>query len=65
MDATASKRGSSAVIERYPEIMKVVRNSDVMNRQWKKYQKDFDYATGIDFALACNAVTDIMDRLWR
>ena len=65
MEATIAKRGSVAVIERYREIMDVVCNSDVMNRQWKKYQKDFDYAAGIEFSQTCDVVTGIMDSLWK
>lgn len=65
MEATTAKRDSATVIERYRGIMDVVRGSDVMNRQWKKYQKDFDYATDIEFAQTCDAVTGIMDSLWK
>ena len=29
--------------------METIRNSEIMNRQWQNYQKDFDYAAGIEF----------------
>ena len=64
LEATAAKRGSSAVIERYAGIMETVRNSPVMRSQWDNYRKDFEYAADIEFADACDAVVKIMDELW-
>ena len=61
--ATAEKRGSVEVIKHYREIMQVVRNSPVMNRQWSDYRKDFDYAAGIGFEETCDAVISIMDKI--
>ena len=60
---TTEKRGSSAIIMHYHEIMHVVSNSEIMRRQWDDYRKDFDYAAGIQFSETCNAVITIMDRL--
>ena len=60
---TAEKRGSDEAVIQYREIMKVVRNSSVMNRQWNDYRKDFDYAVEIDFGETCDAVIAIMDRI--
>ena len=37
--ATADKRGSAVVVKDYRKIMNTVRNSEVMQRQWKNYQK--------------------------
>lgn len=58
--ATAEKRGSIELIKQYAEIMQVVRNSPVMNRQWGDYRKDFEYAAGIEFEETCDAVIAIM-----
>lgn len=63
LQATAQKRGSSTIIKQYREIMQIVRNSPVMNRQWVDYRKDFDYAAGIEFEEACDAVIIIMGRI--
>jgi len=63
LEATALKRGSSELMMRYAEIMQVVQSSDVMERQWNDYRKDFDYASRIEFTDACDAVTAVMDRL--
>lgn len=61
--ATAEKRGSIELIKRYIEIMQVVSNSPVMNRQWDDYRKDFEYASGIEFEETCDAIIAIMDLL--
>ena len=61
--ATAKKRGSMAVIKDYQRIMDTVRNSEIMQRQWDNYQKDFEYATDITFGDTCDAVAKLMDNL--
>ena len=61
--ATTEKRRSVEVIKHYSEIMQVVRNSPVMNRQWGDYRKDFDYAAEISFEETCDAIISIMDKI--
>ena len=34
-----------------------------MQRQWKDYQKEFEYATDIAFADARDVVVELMDKL--
>ena len=63
LKATVEKRGSTAVVKDYRKIMNTVRNSEVMQRQWKNYQKDFEYATNIVFEETCDAVVQLMDLL--
>jgi len=63
LGATTEKRGSTAVVKRYHEIIEVVRSSEIMNRQWENFRKDFDYAADIEFTDACDAVSGIMDHL--
>ena len=63
LNATAQKRGSSEVLKSYHKIMEVVRNSEIMQKQWKNYQKDFEYATDIIFEDVCEAVVQIMDEI--
>ena len=63
LKATADKRGSAVVVKDYRKIMNTVRNSEVMQRQWKNYQKDFEYATNIVFEETCDAVVQLMDLL--
>ena len=61
LKATGEKRGNVNLLTEYKRIMEVVVNSEVMGKQWKKYQKDFAYASEVSFKDACNTVTRIMD----
>ena len=61
LNATTEKRGSSAVVKEYRSIMDMVKSSEVMQRQWKNYQKDFEYAMDIAFEDACDVVVELMD----
>ncbi|MBQ9991794.1 MAG: nucleotidyl transferase AbiEii/AbiGii toxin family protein, partial [Lachnospiraceae bacterium] len=63
LSATTEKRGSSAVIKEYRSIMDTVKKSEIMQKQWKNYQKDFEYATDITFEDACDVVVELMDKL--
>ena len=56
LEATMEKRGSKEVVRDYRRIMNTVRNSDIMQRQWNNYQKDFEYATDIVFEDICDMV---------
>ncbi len=64
LKAASEKRGTTELMKKYHEIMQVVKNSDVMKRQWDNYRKDFDYATGIEFEDTCDAVITLMERLF-
>lgn len=61
LNATSKKRGSLEILKNYKNIIDVVRNSDVMIKQWKTYQKDFEYAADISFDDICDAVVQMMD----
>ncbi len=63
LNATTEKRGSSAVVREYRSIMDTVKSSEVMQRQWKNYQKDFEYATDIALEDACDVVVELMENL--
>ena len=63
-DATTEKRGTTETMKQYRNIMEIVKHSDVMNRQWSNYSKDFDYAAEITFAETCDAVVQLMDELF-
>lgn len=51
------------MLKDYCNIMDTVKNSEVMQRQWKNYQKDFEYATNIAFEDVCDVVVELMDKL--
>ena len=60
LNATAEKRGTISAIEKYEEIMSVVRDSSIMKERWEAYRKDFNYASDIEFNEVCDAVLWIM-----
>ncbi len=61
LNATSKKRGSTEIIKNYRNIIDVVRSSDVMNKQWSTYRKDFEYAADISFDEVCDAVVRMLD----
>lgn len=61
--ATAEKRGSTAVLKEYRSIMDTVKNSDTMQKQWKNYQKDFEYAEDISLEDTCDTVVNLMEEM--
>lgn len=63
LNATVKKRGSTDVIKEYRRIMKTVEKSEAMQRQWKNYQKDFEYVKGIELEDACGVVVEMMDEI--
>ena len=63
LNATTEKRGSSVVVKEYRSIMDTVKNSEVMLRQWKNYQKDFEYAADIVFEDVYDVVVELLDEV--
>lgn len=63
LNATAEKRGSRAVVKDYRKIMANVKNSEIMQKQWRNYQKDFEYTANIMFGDTCDAVVQLMRNL--
>ncbi len=61
--ATSEKRGSVNLLKQYCTIMKNVKQSEIMKRQWDLYRKEFSYASEIEFADTCSVVIAIMDKV--
>lgn len=61
--ATVQRRGSSEIVMHYREVMEKVVNSEVMQKQWLNYQKDFEYSNDIEFSDTCKTVIKIMNEL--
>lgn len=57
---TCQSRGTSAIIERYGEILPIVENSEAINRFWQDYQAQFDYAKDIEFKDICLIIQEIL-----
>lgn len=60
--ATVKKRGTEHIVANYKEIIETVASSTVMNNQWTRYQKEFDYAKDIQFEDTCTAVIKLIER---
>ena len=63
IEKTSQKRHSSEIIPEYRSIMLQVQSSEVMLSHWKKYQRDYEYAQGLNFTELCESVIKIMDSL--
>lgn len=61
--ATCNKRGSADIVKKYIEIMERVKDSTVMQDQWRKYQQEFDYAADIAFVDTCDTVISVMNTI--
>jgi predicted nucleotidyltransferase component of viral defense system len=61
--ATATRRDSLSIMERYSKILQTVTDSDVMAKRWLDYQSDFDYARDILFSDICATIKEILDSL--
>ncbi len=63
LDRTTKKRCSAAIITDYPAIMDEIRKSDALRNLWNKYSREYEYAKGITFDDACNAVQAVMSAI--
>lgn len=61
--ATVKKRGTERIVANYREIIETVAGSIVMNNQWTRYQKEFDYAKDIRFEDACKEVNQLITEI--
>ncbi len=63
LEATSKKRGTQGILGEYRSIMEVVKNSEIMQNYWKKYQNSNFYANDIAFEDTCETVVEIMSCL--
>jgi len=50
-------------MDRYREILFTIENSAAMNKLWKDYQEQFDYAKEIEFKDICLTKQEILDNI--
>lgn len=62
--STANKRQSTDVLTRFDDILTVIASSQIMQKRWSDYQRDFDYAKDIEFNAICAAIRKIMSQCW-
>jgi predicted nucleotidyltransferase component of viral defense system len=58
---TAVKRNSTALIKRYAEIMATIEKSETLKQYWLDYQRQFDYASDIQYKDVCRTIKEILD----
>ncbi len=63
LERTTEKRGSSSILEDYPEIMSEILKSERLRKQWEKYAREYEYAKDISFDDACKTIRTLMDRI--
>ena len=64
LERTANKRGSSKILEDYPDIIAEIRTSEQLQSLWAKYQRTYEYAKGIAFDDTCDVIQQVMDSLY-
>lgn len=57
---TTHKRNSIHILREYRKIMEMVQSSQVLQKEWQKYQRTFDYAKGILFEDVCLLIKEIL-----
>ena len=61
--ATVKNRGTEHIVANYKEIIETVASSAVMNNQWARYQKEFDYAKDINFKDICFMIEELLSSI--
>lgn len=61
VQATAKNRNSIEIVKNYKEIISVIKDSDTMQKYWKDYQKDFEYAVDIEFNDTLKSLEEILE----
>lgn len=64
LERTTSKRGSSKILEDYPDIIAEIRTSEQLRNLWAKYQRTYEYAKGIAFDDTCDVIQQVMNSLY-
>ena len=63
LEWTTQKRGSSMILTDYAAIIREIRESDTLRKQWEKYSREYEYAKDISFEDTCNTIQTIMDAI--
>ena len=61
--ATSKKRQSYEIMSNHREIIDQIKNNRIMQGYWNLYQKDYEYARGIDFIAICEVIEKILGQV--
>ena len=51
------------ILTDYAAIIREIRESDTLRKQWEKYSREYEYAKDISFEDTCNTIQTIMDAI--
>jgi len=60
---TSKNRGSYEELKSYKNLMLKIAANEGMIGLWTRYQKDYEYAQGIDFNDICQLIIELLDKL--
>jgi len=63
LNATSKRRESLNFLKNHKEIIAQIKNDKDMAEFWRGYQREFNYARGIDFDEICEMITNLLDEL--
>ena len=63
LERTAEKRNSEHILDDYPEILQMIRESAQLRGHWEKYRKEYEYAKEISFDDTCDSIEAIMRQI--
>jgi len=63
VQATASKRMSTAAIEDHVAILKRIHNDAIMRQRWESYSNTYPYANGIEFDEVIEVLNQVCNKL--
>jgi hypothetical protein len=63
LDIKAKERQTSEYLTNYSTLLAQIKESPELLMIWKAYQKQYAYATGIDFNEVIDRISDLMDSM--
>lgn len=64
VDRTSHKRGSTYIITEYQSILDSIKQNKRLIDMWNKYSTDYEYARGISFEMACDAISKLLIKMY-
>lgn len=60
---TMAKRESNFQLDNYPAIMEQIKNSQIQQQLWEKYQREYNYAKGLSFDEVVDSVLTVVGQI--
>ena len=62
LSATAAFRKTTEIIKNVPEILKAIKESQILKQQWEKYRREYLYAQDITFEDTMKVLHELMSK---